>query len=126
MPLNPFCGKIVTVVPLGILECRRPRMRIRLCGSDLDRTNYRRLSVGKRTEGPRPHRRPVPVIDDQQVDIIERRLGNDHAVILILFLVGSVKEVNVEPPDCRKIDAAEIGFNEGEIDNFGLDNVDIV
>ena len=59
-------------MPFGILERLQSRVRIRLGGADFDGTDHRGMGIGKRAQCADPHRRPVPVIHDQQVKIINK------------------------------------------------------
>src|SRR5882724_269461 len=90
-------------------------VRVVLCASDLNRKEPLELFIRDSSQRAGSDFRPVPVVDDEDERVLERRLNQTDAVIVIMLIVRAIEEKRVESTARAVVDLAKICLNQPEV-----------
>jgi len=79
----------------------------------------------QRFHGAIPHLLPIPIVDDQQIFIVERRLSNADTIDMVTLRMRSIKTIDVELSKGSKVHGTKISLIESKVDGRGYHPLDV-
>ena len=85
----------IAIVPVALF---RRGFRVGCCQAWFVLNSIHELTfkIAQRPQRPKSDLDPIPVVDDEEVAIVEGYLYQDKAIILVIFLMGAIEHVDVE------------------------------